>query len=138
MLAVSIGLASTCRADEPTLHELAARDDVARIAQAINAGVPVDVRDADGRTALHVAAEEVHLFVVMMLLAKGANPNVRDATRRTPLHLAAYGDPRREGERYQIVKVLLAKGADPQLRDASGKQPVDYATVPEFQALLAP
>ena len=124
--------------DEPTLHEMAARDDVAGLARAINAGAPVDARDEQGRTALHIAAAEGHLFAAMMLVAKGADPNARDARRRTPLHLAADGDGRHEGERFQIVKLLVAEGGDRAARDADGKRPVDYATVPEFKDELEP
>jgi len=125
-------------ADDPTLHELAARGDPARIARAIHQGVPVDVRDAAGRTPLHVAAKEAHLFAVMMLLAKGAQIDPRDREKRTPLHLAAGGDPSADGERFQIVKVLVGKGADPKAVDAYGKRPVDYATRAEIRRLLTP
>ena len=55
--------------DDATLHQMAARDDVAGLARAINAGVPVDARDPAGETALHVAAQEAHLFSAMMLIA---------------------------------------------------------------------
>ena len=125
-------------AQERTLHELAARGDVSRLERAISEGAGVDERDEDGQTALHVAAKECHLFAVMLLVAKGANPNARDDEKRTPLHLAADGDSRREGERFQIVKLLIAEGADRRARDAKGKRPVDYAHVPEFEAVLAP
>lgn len=124
--------------DEPTLHALAARGEPTRIAQAIAKGVPVDVRDQDGRTPLHLAAKEAHLFAVMMLIAKGANVNARDHDRRTPLHVAAGGDPKLDGERYQIVKVLVAKGADRAARDAQDNRPVDYATRPEIRKVLEP
>ena len=125
-------------ADDPTLHELAARGDPARIALLINRGEPVDVRDAAGRTPLHVAAERAHLFAAMMLLAKGADPNARDAEKQTPLHLAAGGDSSTDGERMQIVKVLIAKGSDRAARDAHGKRPVDYATRAEIRQVLEP
>jgi ankyrin repeat protein len=124
--------------DGPTLHELAARDRVGQIARAVEGGVPVDSRDRQGRTALHVAAAEAHLFTAMLLIAKGADPNARDRAGRTPLHVAADGERRKEGERFQIAKLLLAKGADRRLRDGDGLQPVDYATVKEFRTLLAP
>jgi ankyrin repeat protein len=124
--------------DEATIHEMAARDDVPGIAKAISAGVPVDVRDPAGETALHVAVREVHLFAAMMLIAKGANPNARDANGRIPLHLAAAGDARRAAERYQIVKLLVGKGSARDALDADGKRPVDYAETVEFRQALAP
>ena len=123
---------------ERTIHEMAARDDVPGIARAIGAGVSPNVRDASGRAPIHVAVEEVHLFAVMMLLAKGADPNVRDRQGRTPLHLAADGDRKREGERFQILKLLLAKGADRNAVDAEGQRPVDLAKTVEFKRALRP
>jgi cytohesin len=123
--------------DGPTIHEMAARADVAGLARAVNDGVAVDVRDRSGQTALHVAAREGHLFAVMMLITKGADPKARDGRRRTPLHLAA-DDVQKPAERFQIVKLLLAKGADRSAYDDDGKQPVDYAKSIEFRQALAP
>lgn len=144
-LLVVLGLAGTLCAqgfatfeDGPDLHALAARGDVARLARAISAGAPVDLRDDEGRTLLHVGAGEGHLFIVMLLLSKGADIQARDARERTPLHLAARGGDEREGERFQVVKLLLSEGADPKARDADGKRPVDYATTAEFEEALAP
>ncbi len=134
----TVASAQPTLADERTLHDMAAHDRVADIARAVNAGVPVDVRNDAGRTALHVAAATPHLFAAMMLVAKGADPNARDAQRRTPLHLAASGDPRADAERFQLVKMLVAKGADVDAVDADGKRPVDYARVPEIARVLAP
>jgi ankyrin repeat protein len=124
--------------NEPTLHDLAARGEPARIAQAIAKGASVDVRDPTGRTPLHVAAKEAHLFATMMLIAKGADVRACDQDRRTPLHMAAAGDPAADGERYQIVKLLVAKGADRAAVDAAGKRPVDYATRAEIRKALEP
>jgi Ankyrin repeats (3 copies) len=139
MLVFAVGVTwAQAPSDDLTVHELAARDDVAALARAIKAGVPVDARDADGQTPLHVAAREGHLFSAMMLLAKGADPNARDAKRRIPLHLAADGDARRAGERYQVAKLLVAKASDLDAVDGDGKRPVDYARTAEFKQLLAP
>ena len=135
---LAVSLATSALAEEgPSLHELAARGDEARLARAISMGAPVDERDAQGRTPLHVAAREGHLFAAMVLIGNRADPNARDDRRQTPLHAAAEGTER-EGERFQVVKMLLAKGADPKLRDAADKRPVDYAKTPEFKDVLTP
>jgi ankyrin repeat protein len=136
---VAVSIAGRCALAEegPSLHELAARGDEARLAKAVAMGAPVDERDAQGHTPLHVAAREGHLFAAMVLVGHHANPNARDDRRQTPLHAAAEGTER-EGERFQIVKMLIAKGADRKLRDAAEKRPVDYAKTPEFKAALAP
>jgi ankyrin repeat protein len=138
-LAAGLAAGAVAVADDATsLHELAANDRVGQIAQAIEGGIPVDERDREGRTALHVAAETPHLFAAMMLIAKGADPNARDRRRRTPLHLAADGDDRTAGERFQVVKLLVAKGSNLKALDADGKRPVDYATTKEFREELTP
>jgi ankyrin repeat protein len=134
----AVSLATRALAEDgPSLHELAARGDEARLARAISMGAPVDERDAQGRTPLHVAAREGHLFAAMVLVGHRADPNARDDRRQTPLHAAAEGTER-EGERFQIVKLLIAKGADRKLRDVAEKRPVDYARMPEFKEALAP
>jgi ankyrin repeat protein len=44
------------------------------------------VKDYDGRTPLHVAAEKCRVFdVARVLLDYGADPTIRDSKGRTPL-----------------------------------------------------
>lgn len=53
-------------------------------------GVAPHAKDAEGTTALHLAAQGNHAEVARLLLARGrANPNARDVAGRTPLHLAS-------------------------------------------------
>ncbi len=51
-------------------------------------GVPVDVHDEHGRTALHRAAELGSLESVRLLLERGADANARDADGKSPRALA--------------------------------------------------
>jgi ankyrin repeat protein len=54
-------------------------------------GQGLDVRDADGRTALHLAVLRGHEAVVTFLLSQGAQAINADRFRKTPFMLAAAG-----------------------------------------------
>jgi ankyrin repeat protein len=71
-------------------------------------------RDKDGYTMLHRAAQQGHLQLVELLIAKGALVDERshDGSNLTSLHLAA------NENQIDTVKLLLEKGAD---IDARGK-----------------
>ena len=72
------------------LLEAAASGESARVATAIAGGAPVNCRDADGRTALHLATSSGHVDTVAVLLDRGADANAkREEDSRTPLHIAA-------------------------------------------------
>eukprot|EP00929_Paragymnodinium_shiwhaense_P097602 TRINITY_DN59237_c0_g1_i1.p1 TRINITY_DN59237_c0_g1~~TRINITY_DN59237_c0_g1_i1.p1 ORF type:complete len:362 (+),score=79.59 TRINITY_DN59237_c0_g1_i1:92-1177(+) len=82
----------------------------------------VHLKDADGKTALHLAAERNHSDVARTLLARGrACVDARDAKSRTPLMLASeVGAPR-------TARVLMRWGANPKATDLSGKSSLDMA-----------
>lgn len=65
-------------------------------------------RDKDGYTMLHRAAQQGHLQLVELLIAKGAPLDERshDGSNLTPLHLAA------SENQIDTVTLLLEKGAD--------------------------
>lgn len=52
-------------------------------------GADASARDADGRTALHLAVESERLFACSDLLCCGADARVKDAEGHTPLYTAA-------------------------------------------------
>ena len=53
-------------------------------------GVPLESRDAEGRTALHAASWQGDVDAVGLLLRRGADPNAQDTEGRTPLHSVAW------------------------------------------------
>uniref|UniRef100_A0A3Q2XH14 Uncharacterized protein n=1 Tax=Hippocampus comes TaxID=109280 RepID=A0A3Q2XH14_HIPCM len=53
-------------------------------------GPPLESRDPEGRTALHVASWRGHVDAVDLLLKHGADPNAQDVEGRPPLHSAAW------------------------------------------------
>lgn len=73
-------------------------------------GADVNVRDAAGRTPLHMASAYGATPIAELLLSKGADPDVQDNMGLAPLHMAAgYVRP-------TTVKMLVEAGADPDLR----------------------
>lgn len=70
------------------LVDAAERGDLAAVKRMIEAGVYVDVLNAEGETALHEAIDEGHLAIVDYLLKNGANVNFVDHEGEPVLHEA--------------------------------------------------
>lgn len=92
---------------QETLWEAARRGELARVQQAIEAGVDVDAKTAYGATALSFAADRGHLEVIRYLLDKGANPNAKDTFyNATPMTWASTAG------RFEIQKALVLAGSN--------------------------
>ena len=92
-----------CRAD---LFEAAKQGDAGAVRAALAAGVPADVRDREGRTPLHLAAQAGHTDVIQILLDAGAEVDAEDRDFGSrPLYLAAVG------AHVSVAKLLLERGA---------------------------
>ncbi|XP_036397225.1 ankyrin repeat domain-containing protein 50-like [Megalops cyprinoides] len=119
-------------------------------------GVPLESRDMEGRTALHVACWQGNLEGMRLLLKHGADVNAQDREGRPPLHSVAWRGhgvaacllleskgvdvnlactqqgatalciAAQEGHT-DLVAVLLEKGADPEHVDRYGRSPVKVA-----------
>jgi ankyrin repeat protein len=76
--------------------------------------VPVNSRNAEGRTALMEAAIHGHVDTANVLIAAGANPNLEDKDGLTALMVET-----RKGN-LQTVKALIAAGADVNHQDKDG------------------
>lgn len=119
-------------------------------------GVPLESKDVEGRTALHVAAWKGDLEGIAMLLKYGADPNAQDLDGRPPLHSVAWRGHAAAGRLFlrnkglkvdlackqqgatalsiasqeghtEIVAMLLDKGAEPDHVDRYGRSPVKVA-----------
>ena len=87
----------------------------------LDAGVPVDIRNAVGQTALHCASRNGHHAVVKQLLYSGADVNAKDDNCQTALHGAA-------GHGYEvIIGTLLDSGADVFAEDLDGSTAARFA-----------
>jgi ankyrin repeat protein len=83
----------------------AARGDAGQITQLIVTGARPDVRDAHGRTPLHVAAFGRHADAMRALVAGGADPNALENDRYDIVTIAAVADDP------ATLRVALALGA---------------------------
>ena len=105
-LVVALTSAAAAAAGPPLL-DAAKRDDVERVAALLKARADVNVREADGATALHWAAHHDDLPLAAMLLRAGARAGAADDTGATPLFLACMN------RSSAMVTLLLEKNADP-------------------------
>lgn len=99
-------------------------------------GIPIDITDTHGGTALFTALFMKKNEIVQFLLEHGANPQTTIAADlSTPLHIAAeHGD-------VPDVKILLAFGANPAALNKENDTPVSLAEAtlekrPEMRAAL--
>jgi ankyrin repeat protein len=88
------------------LHDAVAAGDAAAVRRLIAAKVPLDARDARGRTALLVATHQDRVEIARLLIEAGADVNAKDSISDSPyLYAAAEG-------RLDILRLTLAHGAD--------------------------
>lgn len=56
----------------------------------MRAGADPTLRDSEGFSCIHLAAQFGHTAIVAYLVAKGVNPNMPDKSAMTPLMWSAY------------------------------------------------
>ena len=91
----------------------------------------VNLRDENGFTPLHHAAEKGHIKVVRLLLdTKGSEINTQSKSQSTPLWLAT-----RNGHE-AVVKLLVNKGANLEAKDSDGWTPLFGAAENGHEAVV--
>jgi ankyrin repeat protein len=106
LLAVSAAWPTWGRADAPAQAAAASQGDLATLRRLLDAGVPVDGRDARGRTALLLATHANRIDAARLLIERGADVNAKDDMQDSPfLYAGAEG-------RLEILRMTLAAGAD--------------------------
>ncbi|WP_332118852.1 ankyrin repeat domain-containing protein [Azorhizobium caulinodans] len=114
------------------LMKAAHTGDTEALCQLIAAGAHLDLRNADGNTALWLACVGRHLDAIDMLVAAGIdidNQNDNGATALMYASSAGLGP---------VVGRLLARGADAELETLDGFTALDLAGTVECLALLRP
>lgn len=99
----------------------AAADDPAAMDKFLKGGIGIGSKNAEGNTALHVAAAAGAQKAAKFLLDRKMAVDERGAGGRTPLMEAV-----RAGQR-DMVRWLIRQGADPKLKDAEGFKPLMLA-----------
>uniref|UniRef100_A0A8C5DE24 CARD- and ANK-containing Inflammasome Adaptor Protein n=1 Tax=Gouania willdenowi TaxID=441366 RepID=A0A8C5DE24_GOUWI len=92
------------------------------VVQLVQGKAATEVKDRQGRTALHLAAHSGgKSSLIDLLLSANSNVNVSDNEKKTALHLAAM-----DGDKH-VVASLLSHKAKVLVRDMDGSTPLHYA-----------
>ncbi|WOH06647.1 hypothetical protein DCAR_0626075 [Daucus carota subsp. sativus] len=101
------------------IHAFAREGELDSLIKRIESGVSVDLKDSEGRTALHWAVDRGHLNITEALVKEKADINAKDNEGQTPLHYAAVC------ERESIAKFLVKENADMNIKDDENNRPSD-------------
>ena len=99
----------------------AANDDVSEVVRMLEEGVPIDIVDENGFTALGNAVYNNQTAVIPVLLQRRPDVNQRGGGGLTALHVSAVLN------RTHITRALLEHGASTTIKDDRGQTPIDLA-----------
>lgn len=118
------------------LSEAARWGEIELVRELLTQGVPVDVRNESGGTALMNAASGGKIRIIRMLLKQGADVNAVDETKGyTPL-VWSVAALHTEAKYVAVVGELLRAGADVNIRAFDGRTVFDFAKERKSQKLL--
>ena len=82
-----------------------------------------------GESLIHLATKNGQLYMVELLLKRGAEVNIQDESENTPLHYAAANGKK------DLVKLLLEQGADVNKVNIKEQKPIDYSNIKGFNEI---
>ncbi|KAL3829641.1 hypothetical protein ACJIZ3_018443 [Penstemon smallii] len=103
------------------IGQAARYNDIDDVMSMASAGVSLDSKDSQGRTALHMASANGHLSIVDYLIHNGAEVNALNVEKNTPLHWACLNG------HIEVLKRLILAGANVSLLNSHERTPVDEA-----------
>lgn len=114
-------------ADPQKLLNAAGRGNGTAVRALIADGMPIDVSNGVGYTALMSAARSYRIEIVDWLLSQGADPNAVTHDGHTVLHSAVGETPSQPERQAACVLALLKAGADPNIQTPTGHTPLMQA-----------
>lgn len=72
----------------------------------MRAGADPTLRDSEGFSCIHLAAQFGHTAIVAYLVAKGVNPNMPDRSAMTPLMWSAYKVNRYTEHQFIVLQAI--------------------------------
>jgi ankyrin repeat protein len=113
-----------------SMFDLARAGDTERLAEAVDAGLPVNLTNEVGDSLLMLAAYHDHPDTVRALLKRGADTARINDRGQTALGAAVFRRSQRS------VTLLLAAGADPELGPRSAVDIARFFDLPEMLGIL--
>lgn len=109
--------------DQYAIHFAASNGNAIRIIELLRSYcIPINLKDEQGRTALHIAILYSRPIITSLLLSLGANPNFQDSDGNTAMHYAVLTGS------YKVARELIVHKADLHITNNSGQSP--YNIIP--------